>query len=57
MPNASGRRHKQALNGFSHWAPRQRPNYKKRDTAAAQAHNERLLQRERERNARKGKKK
>lgn len=57
MPNASGRRHKQALNGFKHWAPRQRPNYKKRDTAAAAKHEAELRQRARERDARKGKKK
>jgi hypothetical protein len=35
MPNASGRRHKQALNGFKHLAKRQRPNYKIRDKQAA----------------------
>lgn len=35
MPNASGRRYKQALNRYSHLAPRQRPNYKQRDAAAS----------------------
>lgn len=33
--NASGRRYKQALNGFKHLAPRQRPNYRKRDAEAS----------------------
>lgn len=55
--NASGRRHKQALNGFKHLTPRQRPNYKKRDATAAAAHNAHMQQRERERNQRKGAKK
>lgn len=35
MPNTSGRRHKQAINNYSHLAPRQRPNYKRRDAAAS----------------------
>lgn len=35
MPNASGRRYKQALNKFRHLAPRQRPNYRQRDAAAS----------------------
>lgn len=52
MPNTAGRRYKQAIQGFKHLTPRQRPNYKKRDSAAAQAHHERILQRERERKAR-----
>lgn len=56
MPNASGRRYKQAISGFKHLAPRQRPNYKKRSSEAAAAHNARLRQRENERNARRGKK-
>jgi hypothetical protein len=56
MPNASGRRYKQAIIGFKHLTPRQRPNYKKRDSAAAAAHNARVRQRENERNARKGQK-
>jgi hypothetical protein len=55
--NASGRRFKQAKNGFKHLAPRQRPNYKKRDATAAAAHNQKVRMRENERNARKGKKK
>lgn len=37
MPNASGRRYKQALNNFGHLTPRQRPNYKRRDAAASAA--------------------
>lgn len=57
MPNASGRRYKQAKNGFAHLTPRQRPNYKKRDAATAAAHNARLLQRMRDRAARKKAKK
>lgn len=57
MPNASGRRYKQALNGFSHLAPRQRPNYKRRDSAAAAKHEMELRQRAKERAARKGAKK
>lgn len=36
--NANGRRARQAKNNFRHLAPRQRPNYKKRDVAAAVAH-------------------
>lgn len=35
MPNASGRRYKQALNEYRHLARRQRPNYSKRDAAAS----------------------
>lgn len=57
MPNTAGRRYKQAANGFKHLAVRQRPNYKKRDSTAAAAHNAMLRQRENERNARKGMKK
>lgn len=45
--NASGRRYKQALNGFKHWTTRQRPNYRKRDAASAAAHLERLIATER----------
>lgn len=33
--NASGRRQRQASNGFAHLAPRQRPNYKQTDAAAS----------------------
>lgn len=47
MPNASGRRHKQALNNYAHLAPRQRPNYKRRDAKAAAAHLARVLATER----------
>lgn len=57
MPNASGRRYKQAIQGFKHWAKRQRPNYKKRDASAAAAHNAELRRRENERNQRKANKK
>lgn len=53
----NARRRRQAANGFAHLTPRQRPNYKKRDSAAATAHNARVLQRERERAQRKGAKK
>lgn len=35
MPNAAGRRYKQALNKFRHIAKRQRPVYKQRDAAAS----------------------
>jgi hypothetical protein len=55
--NASGRRQRQAKNNYNHWAPRQRPNYKKRDRAAAARHTEMVLRREREREQRKSKKK
>ncbi len=51
------RRRRQAANGFAHLAPRQRPNYKKRDITAARAHEARVVQRERERQQRKGMKK
>lgn len=57
MPNAAGRRYKQAIQGFKHLTPRQRPNYKKRDITASRAHEARLRMRENERNARKGAKK
>jgi hypothetical protein len=53
MPNASGRRHKQALNNFTHWDKRSRPKYKRRDAKAAAEHNAAMLQRERERQHRK----
>lgn len=36
--NANGRRYRQATNGFKHLAPKQRPNYKKRDAATSQRH-------------------
>lgn len=36
--NANGRRYKQALNGFKHLTPRQRPNYKKRTVEASARH-------------------
>lgn len=53
--NASGRRQRQAKNGFAHLAPRQRPNYKKRDIAASILHEQRL--RATENRIRQGKKK
>lgn len=53
--NANGRRAKQAANGYSHWAPRQRPNYKQRDVATAARRHAIKLQAERERIARGGK--
>lgn len=55
--NASGRRQRQAKNNYSHLAPRQRPNYKKRDEATAAAHNANVLARERLRAARSSTKK
>lgn len=45
--NANGRRAKQAKNGFAHLTPRQRPNYKRRDAAASQRHQAKLLATER----------
>lgn len=36
--NANGRRYKQATSGFKHLAPRQRPNYKKRDAETSKRH-------------------
>lgn len=53
--NASGRRQRQAKNGYSHWAPRQRPNYKRRDLETSRRHQEKVLKGERER-AQRGKK-
>lgn len=50
--NASGRRQRQAKKNYAHLAPRQRPNYKKRDAYTASAHAARMLQRERDRKAR-----
>lgn len=57
MPNASGRRYKQAIGGYKHIDKRHRPKYKKRSIQAAAEHNARLIQRENERRARKGGKK
>lgn len=45
--NAAGRRQRQAKNGYSHLAPRQRPNYKRRDLAASQKHQAKVLATER----------
>lgn len=36
--NANGRRYKQAKSGYNHLAPRQRPNYKKRDAETSARH-------------------
>lgn len=36
--NANGRRARQAAQNFNHLAPRQRPNYKKRDAATSARH-------------------
>lgn len=55
--NASSRRQRQAKNNFNHLAPKQRPNYKKRDAEAAARHQADLLRRERERAGRKSVKK
>lgn len=41
--NANGRRYRQAINDFNHLAPRQRPNYKKRDAATSQRHLEKVM--------------
>lgn len=35
MPNASGRRYKQALNNYRHLDKRSRPHYKRREAAAS----------------------
>lgn len=40
--NANGRRQRQAKNGYAHLTPRQRPNYKRRDIAASQRHEQKL---------------
>lgn len=40
----NARRRRQAANKFSHLAPRQRPNYKMRDVATSQRHEQRLRQ-------------
>lgn len=50
--NANGRRQRQAKNGYSHLAPRQRPGYKRRDLAVASARSAKKLQAMRERIAR-----
>lgn len=55
--NANGRRHKQALNGFAHLAPRQRPNYKLRDAATSAARLRKQIENERRMSQGKGKKK
>ena len=55
--NASGRRQRQAANGFAHLAPRQRPNYKKRDAATSAARLRRQIDTERRMSQNKGKKK
>lgn len=57
MPNASGRRYKQALNRYRHLAPRQRPNYKQRDAAVSARHLARVIATQRRIQAGTGKKK
>ena len=51
------RRRKQALKNYMHMAPQDRPHYKRRSVATATARLQRLIQREKERNQRKGMKK
>lgn len=41
--NASGRRYRQAIQGFNHLAPRQRPNYKKRDAETSARHQAKVV--------------
>lgn len=43
----NARRRRQAVNNFSHLAPRQRPNYKKRDAETSARHQARVLATER----------
>lgn len=50
--NANGRRQRQAKNGYSHLAKRQRPGYKRRDIAVATARSAKKLEAERVRKAR-----
>lgn len=45
--NAAGRRQRQAKNNYSHLAPRDRPNYKKRDIEASRRHAAKILATER----------
>lgn len=47
MPNASGRRHKQALANYRHLDKRSRPRYKRRDAQAAARHLQKLIATER----------
>ena len=47
--NASGRRHKQAKNGYAHIAKHQRPIYKRRDLSIASARSAKKLAAQRER--------
>lgn len=54
---AAIRRRKQANNNYMHMAPQDRPHYKRRSAAVASARLLRLVQREKERNQRKGMKK
>lgn len=55
--NANGRRQRQAKNNFGHLAPRQRPNYKKRDLTASVQHEAKYREKQRAIQARKGAKK
>jgi hypothetical protein len=43
----NARRRRQAVNKFSHLAPRQRPNYKMRDAVTSARHQARVLATER----------
>jgi hypothetical protein len=51
------KRRRQALNDYRHLAPRQRPGYKRRDAATAAKRLQRVVERERAMNQRKGNKK
>lgn len=48
----NARRRKQAAQNYNHLAPRQRPNYKRRDVKTAAAHDAKMRQRENERRQR-----
>lgn len=56
MPNASGRRYRQALNRYRHLDKRSRPKYRQRDAAAAARHLQKVIATERRIKARAGKK-
>lgn len=53
----NARRRRQAANGFSHLAPQDRPNYKKRDASASAKKLARTIASEKLRQTRKGMKK
>lgn len=44
--NANGRRYRQAANGFKHLAPKQRPNYRKRDAETSKRRLDALIAKE-----------